>query len=294
MKLIWPWQDRSRRFSPLKAGVFALMLAPAIRLTYLEATGDFGMFAMSFGNAVYWSGVWATVILIMALAVTPMLTIFRWSALIEVRRMIGVTALVYTVAHIIIYFALRQWNWAFILNETLTRLSLITATLSTIGLIALGATSLDEAIRRMGAKGWQRLHSTVYVVTALALFHVLLSRGTYPEQYLLSGLFFWVMAWRALNRYDLGADARALAVLALSTGLFAVIIEVWLSWWKRGYAPAETLANNVDFDLGVPPVWQLLAYGLLIALAAAGHQALGLRPVRLRARKVGQSLVAQD
>ena len=288
MKLVWPWQDRSRRFSPLKAAAFALMLAPGIRLTYQEATGDFGMFAMSFGNAVYWSGVWATVILIVALAVTPVLTIFRWNALIDVRRMIGVTALVYTVAHVIIYFALRQFNWAFILNETLTRLSLITATLSTIGLIALGATSLDEAIRRMGTKGWQRLHNTVYVVTALALFHVLLSRGTFPEQYLLSGMFFWVMAWRVLNRYDLGADARALTLLAMGTGLFAVVLEVWLTWWKRGYAPAETLANNVNFDFDVPPVWQLLAYGLLIALAAAAHQVLGFRPAaRLRARKVG-------
>ena len=285
MKLIWPWQDRSRKFSPLKAAAFALMLAPGIRLTYLEATGDFGMFAMSFGNAVYWSGVWATVILIAALGVTPMLMIFRWRALIDVRRMIGVTALVYTIAHVIIYFALRQWNWTFILHETATRLSLIVATLSTIGLLALGATSLDDAIRRMGAKGWQRLHNTVYVVTALALFHVLLSRGTFPEQYLLSGMFFWVMAWRVLNHYQLGADVRALTLLAAGTGLFAVLLEVWLTWWKRGYGPSDTLANNLNFDFGIPPVWQLFAYGLLIALAAAAHQALGLRPARLRARK---------
>jgi hypothetical protein len=59
--------------------------------------------------------------------------------------MIGVTALVYTIAHIIIYFALRLWNFSFIANEMMTRLTLIVATLSTIGLIALGSTSLDAA-----------------------------------------------------------------------------------------------------------------------------------------------------
>jgi len=30
LQLIWPWQDRNRRFSWLKASTFALMLVPAI------------------------------------------------------------------------------------------------------------------------------------------------------------------------------------------------------------------------------------------------------------------------
>jgi methionine sulfoxide reductase heme-binding subunit len=41
-----------------------------------------------------------------------------------------------------------------------TRVSLIIASVATIGLLALGATSLDAAIKRMGAKEWKRLHST--------------------------------------------------------------------------------------------------------------------------------------
>jgi DMSO/TMAO reductase YedYZ heme-binding membrane subunit len=45
--------------------------------------------------------------LLMALAVTPAATIFRWPALVDVRR-IGVTALVYTIAHVVIYFAFRH------------------------------------------------------------------------------------------------------------------------------------------------------------------------------------------
>src|SRR5229473_1252757 len=131
--------------------------------------------------------------------------------------MIGVTALAYALAHIIIYFALRFWNFAFIAHEMATRLFLIVATVSTIGLLALGATSVDAAVRRMGAKGWQQLHYIVYVVAALALLHYLLSPGLFPDQFLMSGIFFWLMVWRALDRRRQGASAGALALLAVAS-----------------------------------------------------------------------------
>jgi methionine sulfoxide reductase heme-binding subunit len=163
----WPWQDRAHRFSWLKASVFALMFAPPIWLLYQVVTDQFG--PVPLGGMTYWSGLWATALLMLALAVTPAISISGWGRLIDVRRIIGVTALAYTIAHIIIYFALRFWSFASIAHEMMTRISLILATIATIGLIALGATSLDAAVRRMGAKGWQRLHNAIYAVSALAL-----------------------------------------------------------------------------------------------------------------------------
>jgi sulfoxide reductase heme-binding subunit YedZ len=204
-----------------------------------------------------------------------------------VRRMVGVTALAYTIAHIIIYFALRLWDFAFIANEIVTRLSLIVATISTIGLIALGATSVDAAVRRMGAKGWQQLHNTVYVVTALALLHYLLSRGLFPDQFLMSGLFFWLMVWRALDRRGHGASAGALALLAVASCVFTAVLEIGWIWAFRGYELSEIF--NIYFTpiLGIPPVWTILVLGLLIAVAAFAQQALRLRVAGLDARKIG-------
>ena len=190
---------------------------------------------MGYGSMTYWSGVWATVVLLAALAVTPALRIFRWPALIDVRRMVGVTALVYTIAHIVFFFGLRLWNFSTILNEMTTRLTLIAATVSTVGLIALGVTSLDLAIRRMGAKNWQRLHNLNYAITGLAVLHVVLARGTYPEQYLLCGLFFWLMMWRVLDRRRIGADARALLMLAVGSSVFTALFEAACLWSRRGY-----------------------------------------------------------
>jgi len=290
MRLIWPWQDRQRRFSWLKASAFALVLLPGVRMVYQTFAGDYGMFAMALGSLVYWSGVWATVVLLMALAVTPVIAVFRWPALIDARRMIGVMALIYTVAHIILYFGLRSWNFERIGLETVTRLTLFVATLSTIGLIVLGATSLDAAIRRMGVKGWQRLHNTNYVISALAVLHVVLARGTYAEQYLLTGMFVWLMLWRVLDRYGYGTDAKALVVLAVTCCLFTAGLEAGFMWGRRGYELFGTLRMNfifAPFDLGIQPSWQVLALGLVFALGAVARQAWRVRTAALQARQAG-------
>ena len=290
MRLIWPWQDRQRRFSWLKASAFVLVLLPGIRMVYQTLAGDYGMFAMALGSLVYWSGVWATVVLLMALAVTPVITIFRWPALIDVRRMVGVMALLYTIAHIILYFGLRSWNFERIGIETVTRLTLFVATLSTIGLMLLGATSLDAAIRRMGVKGWQRLHNTNYIISALAVMHVVLARGTYAEQYLLTGVFVWLMLWRVLDRYGHGSNPKALVVLAVTCCLFTAGLEAGFMLGRRGYELFGTLRMNfifAPFDLGIQPAWQVLALGLVFALGAAARQALRVRTAALQARQVG-------
>ena len=290
MRLIWPWQDRQRRFSWLKASAFALVMLPGIRLTYQTATGEFGLLAMAFGGLTYWSGVWATVVLLMALAVTPIIVVFRWPALVDVRRMIGVMALVYTIVHIVLYFGLRSWNFEKIGIETVTRLTLFVATLSTIGLIVLGATSLDAAIARMGAKGWQRLHNTNYIISALALLHVVLARGTYAEQYLLCGLFVWLMLWRVLDRYKLGSDAKALIALAVFCCLFTAFLEAGFMWGRRGYDVMGTLHINfmwAPVEIGIQPPWQVLAFGLVFAFGAMARAALRVRTASLAARQTG-------
>jgi methionine sulfoxide reductase heme-binding subunit len=283
--LIWPWRDRTRKFSVLKAGTFALMFVPAIWLIDQVASGEFG--PVPLGGMTYWSGFWATAILLAALAITPASTIFGWRALIIVRRMVGVTALAYAIAHIIIYFALRFWNFAFIAHEMATRLSLIVATASTTGLIALGVTSVDAAVRQMGAKGWQRLHSAVYLTTALAILHYLLSPGLFPDQFLLSGAFFWLMMWRELARRGHGANAAALALLAVASCLFTAAFEVGSIWAFRGYALSEIF--NIYFTpiLGIPPPWTILALGLAVSAAAFARQILRLGVAGFDAGKIG-------
>jgi sulfoxide reductase heme-binding subunit YedZ len=273
--LVWPWLDRQRRFSWLKAGTFALMFAPAIWIIRQVATGEFG--PVPLGGMTYWSGVWATALLLLALAIMPALAILRWGRLVIVRRMIGVGALAYTVAHIFIYFALRFWNFALIAYEMVTRVSLILASIATAGLIVLGATSFDAVVQRMQPQRWQRLHNTVYVLTGLALVHYLLSPDVYAEQYLLSGIFFWLMGWRLLKRHGQATDAKALAALAVASSLFTMLLEaVWL-WAYQGYRPLETLAGNFALTEDLSPAWKVLVVGCLAAAAGAVRHTPWLR-----------------
>ena len=267
MQWIWPWQDRNRQFSWLKMGTLLLLLAPAIRFGYQVYAGEFGTYPLS--GMVYWSGVWATVILLLALAVTPVARIFRWPAIIDVRRMAGVMALIYTVGHALVFFAFRSWDISVIIKDTIARWSPIVAILSTVGLVVLASTSFDAAVRYMGVKRWQWLHNTVYVTAALAIGHVLLVRGVYPEQFVVTGLFLWLMTWRVLNRYKLGTDLKALMLLALGSSLVTALLEAIWYWSRRGYEVSETLRNNFSlttFDIGIPPIWQVLAFGLVFVL----------------------------
>jgi sulfoxide reductase heme-binding subunit YedZ len=193
--------------------------------------------------------------------------------------MIGVTALAYTVAHIFIYFALRFWNFASIAHEMLTRVSLILASVATAGLIVLGATSFDAMVQRMGLQRWQRLHSAVYALTGLALVHYLLSPDVYAEQYLLSGMFFWLMGWRLLKRRGQATDAKALAVLAAASSLFTLLLQVMWLWAYQGYGLLETLAENFTLMEDLPPAWKVLALGFLVAVIGVFRRTARLQTI---------------
>lgn len=263
----WPWQDRKGNLLPAKAITFALMFYPALWALYHVSVGGFGPLVLV--GLIYWSGVWATALLLLTLAVTPAARIFGWKRLVPARRIIGVSALIHTVAHVIIYLALYKWDFAFLIRDMATRLTLIVATASTIGLAALGATSFDAAVRWMNGRNWKRLHRTNYVLTGLAIVHFLLSPGIFSMQYLMAGVFFWLMAWRWLARYGRGNEPGLLLGLALASCLFTGLLEAEWMWAYHGVDPWQTLGDNFSLIVGVSAAWRVLALGLVVAVAAA-------------------------
>jgi sulfoxide reductase heme-binding subunit YedZ len=249
----WPWNDRQGRLSPLKLTTFLASFLPAIWLTDQVYEQNFGLFPLA--GMTYWSGVWSMAFLLLALCVTPAAKVFRWPRLTILRRMVGVTALVYTIAHIIIYFALRMWDFVSIGNEMITRLSLIIATLSTIGIVALGVTSF------------------VYVLTLMALIHYILSPGIYPSQYWMSGMFLWLMLWRWLDRQGRGTSIAMLFLLAIGTTLFTALFEAfWINIYQD-FEFSSTLSNNFTLTFGISAAWKNLAVGLAVVVLALFAQA---------------------
>jgi sulfoxide reductase heme-binding subunit YedZ len=263
-----PWRDRRGRFSWLKTATLVLMIVPGLWLAWELMTGGVGPLPYVF--LIYHSGVWATWLLLLSLAVTPARHLLGWSQLITVRRMIGVSGLVYSIAHIIIWIGLDQFDWAIVANEMATRITIMVATISTVGLIALGVTSLDSAIRRMGAHRWNQLHNLAYPAIGLAVIHWDLSPGSdFGAPFVATGIFFWLMGWRLLHGYGKGRDPLALVSLTLVTASLVLLFEiVWLIVWKA-YPASETIGYTFSLTIGLDATWCILLLGLAVSILAA-------------------------
>jgi sulfoxide reductase heme-binding subunit YedZ len=259
-----PWNDRAGKLSGLRLAVFLGCIAPMAWLVWQLATGNAGSKPLT--HAIHESGDWAVRLLLLSLLVTPLRSLADWPRLIAVRRMIGLAALSYVLAHLAFYVAEQGYDLAKVAGEIVRRFYLTIGTLALAGLLALGVTSTDGMVRRLGAVRWNRLHATVYLLTALALLHFLLQRKLEVyEPILMSGLFLWLMGFRALRRQAPGAGLPGLLALSAGAALATALLEA--AWYAgmTGAMASRVLAANLDFTFEIRPAWWVLATGLALA-----------------------------
>ena len=274
MKAWLPWTDRQGRFSPLRAATFALLLVPALLLLHAAWMHQLG--SKPWTEAIHQTGTWAVRILVVTLAVSPFRRLFDWGKLIGIRRMLGLGVMAYALGHLCLYFIDMAFDWGLIVSEIAKRFYLTIGFVALLGLCALGATSTDGMIRRLG-KNWQRLHNLVYPIGMLGLLHFALqSKIDVTEPVLTSGLFLLLMLYRGLYRWKLAVSMPALAGIALLAGLLTAGLEAgWyaatsgVSAWLVLQANSDILTYQ-DYASLRPAHWVALA-GLLVAF---GH---GLR-----------------
>lgn len=281
IRLQSPLRDRRGRISPLKAATFALIvIVPtyAIGMPWLSDTAG--------GNPpellTYTTGTWAAWLFLASLAITPARRIFGWTQLITIRRMLGVGAVAYTLAHIVMFLWLIRYDPAIFMKVEVPRPTIWVATASTLGLFVLAATSLDAAVAKMG-KWWNYLHRASYVLIALGLLHFLLSRAsTAGLPFVVAGVFFWLMAWRVMDYFGKGASLPWLFGLSIGTTAFSLGFQVVWLYFYRGRALLRTLTGEftlgADFFAVVPGTFQLLIILLTVPMLGA----LFARPLRAR------------
>jgi sulfoxide reductase heme-binding subunit YedZ len=126
-----------------------------------------------YGEIVHFTGVFATRLLIVTMAVTPLRLMFgnsRWTAwLMERRRHLGVATFGYAALHTAVYLA-RKGPAA--LAEAADP-GLLTGWLAFAAFAPLAITSNDSLVRMLG-RAWKRLHRLVYLAAALTFAHWLL------------------------------------------------------------------------------------------------------------------------
>jgi methionine sulfoxide reductase heme-binding subunit len=280
-RAFWPWHDYGGRLAPLKLAVFTALFAPGLWVALAYSQGWLG--ARPLNEAIREIGLWTIRLIFLALAVTPLRQILDWPRLILVRRMIGVAAFAYVVAHLSLYAAQQAFDLGFVASEILRRVYLTIGFTALLGLAALAATSTDGMVRRLGGKAWQRLHRLVYVIGILAVIHFSFqSKLGEWEPTVMAGLLGWLLGYRLLARL-LGARRGLPLYWVVGLGLLAAAgtaLGEALYFHLKFHAPIlRVLDADVSLATGVRPA------PVVLAIAAAVTAAGALRRVAARGRK---------
>jgi sulfoxide reductase heme-binding subunit YedZ len=144
-------------------------------------------------------GIWALRLLLAGLVVTPLRQITGLT-LLRFRRVIGLAAFTYVTLHLLTYLVFDiGLDWNVMVRDILRRPYITIGMLAFVLLLPLAITSTNAMIRRLGPKGWNRLHKLVYLIAILGAVHYLLLLKTIqitPLVYLAIAVI--LVGWRFL------------------------------------------------------------------------------------------------
>jgi sulfoxide reductase heme-binding subunit YedZ len=288
------WRDSRGRLSALRIATLALLLWP-VGLALVAWQTEIRFEARPVNDLIHRAGFWMLMFLLLSLAVTPLRRIARYGQLVDVRRMIGVGAFCYGVAHLTLYALDQMFDLLHVANEIAVRVYLTIGFTALLGLAVLAATSTDGMARALGGLRWRRLHRLVYVIAVLALVHFFQQTKldvTVPT--LVTGLFTWLMGYRLIAwRWKRPGELPTWLLLALSVAAAALTfageaIGIAIAF---NVSPLAVLQTAFDFDLDnldmVRPGWYVLAAGL-------GVVVIDLVCARWRARRPRKPAPARE
>jgi methionine sulfoxide reductase heme-binding subunit len=270
LRKVQVWRDRRGNLSPLRVAALAFLLMPVgIALWNADAIVHG---ARPLNDVIHRAGFWMLMFILTTLAITPLRRITRLSQLIDVRRMLGVGAFAYGVAHISLYTADQVFDLVKVASEIVQRVYLTIGFTALVGLATLAATSTDAMVRRLGALRWQRLHYAVYGIGVLALIHYFQqTKADVSVPTFTAGVFAWLMGYRIVVRlWRVRGELSTLALVGLSfavAGLTFIAEAIGIAIVFNA-PPLIVLQANLDFDVPldmIRPGWLVLAAGLAVA-----------------------------
>ena len=282
-----PWQDRGGQVSLLKLSVFVALFMPGAWTVGSLGLGQLG--ARPLTEIIHQTGLWTLRFLLISLAITPLRRALHWPKLVLVRRMVGVAAFAYGLAHFTTYIVDESFNWRMIASEILLRIYLTIGFTALLLLAVLAATSTDGMVKRIGGRRWRWLHRLAYAIGVLALFHYFIqSKLGFGEPLLMAGLFGWSMGYRVIGWLRRNEDAPApwiVAVLSVVAGLATALGEAIYVSLHFHVGIARVLEACLAWMPGSRSAWAVGAIGLVIA--AAGFYRVRTKPKRRARARVG-------
>ncbi|HTX75155.1 MAG TPA: protein-methionine-sulfoxide reductase heme-binding subunit MsrQ [Terracidiphilus sp.] len=119
------------------------------------------------------TGYTTLMLLTITLAISPVRRIIpRLSWLIRFRRLLGLFAFFYGTVHMLTYVALYSgFSIQAMLDDIAKRRFITMGVAAYLLLIPLAITSTTWAIRKLGGKRWNRLHSLIYLAAICGIIH---------------------------------------------------------------------------------------------------------------------------
>ncbi len=275
-----PWRDRRGKFLPFKATVLLSLFVPAVLYIFWLQTDALG--ARPILETIHGTGLWAIRLLILSLAISPFARALDWPGLLLIRRIIGVAAACYAVAHLCMYVVDQKYVLLTVISEIAQRFYLTIGFVALICLLALAGTSTDGSVKRLG-RNWKRLHRLAYPVAAVALLHFFIqSKVNVSEPVFVSGLFIWLMLWRALpeawrRRRDIHVVAALYSALAVLSGLATAGVEfAWYGLATR-INPWRVLVANETIARGLRPAHWVFVVTVSFVVVAVARRTLSNR-----------------
>ena len=157
------------RYTPLQIAVHIYAWSALAHILFDFATGNISPNPIQ--ELEQRTGRHAITLLVLALACTPLNTLFRWSELLKRRRTLGLYAFMYASIHVLIFINLDYGlAWSLIIQTIFEKPYIVVGVLGFLMLIPLAATSFDIWKKRLG-KNWKRLHQTIYFTVPLLILH---------------------------------------------------------------------------------------------------------------------------
>jgi sulfoxide reductase heme-binding subunit YedZ len=156
------------------------------------------------------TGEYAIRALVIALGVSPLASLLGRPKILAVRRMLGLFAFFYASLHGLSYIGLDQlFNLKTLIEDVLKRWPITLGVLAWLCLLPLALTSTARMVRRLGPKGWKRLHKLVYAIAGIVVFHnILIVKGWQTAPLVYGAIFAALLLYRVLGRPRLFGKAQ--------------------------------------------------------------------------------------
>ncbi len=165
---------KAAQLDRLKPLVFLLGLFPLGRWVWLGFNN--GLSANPAEFLTRSSGIWALVLLLLTLALSPVRRLLAQPALVRWRRMLGLFSFFYAALHTLAWaWWDRSGDWLSMWQDVMQRPLITIGVVAVLILLALTLTSTHGWQKRLG-RGWSRLHQTVYLAAVLSILHFYLIR----------------------------------------------------------------------------------------------------------------------